>query len=1473
MRWTLWSAVVVVLLGLFTSIALLFPVVQTGMARMVSAWLKDTHGVDMRIERVAIKPFGPVRLRGVLVMDLHGDTLIAVDDLRLGGLHFGYRSGQLRARLVQLDHTRFRLVKALGDSTSNLTQLLDRFGSGSTDTSSGLSLITCRQVRVNDLRFTYDDANVQRTTYGVDVDHVNVLRADIAANDFRMEGDSIVTRLEKLAVREGCGFHLERLQGTTTLSGRGLRVEEMVLRTPGTALNGRLAFATENWRAYNDFYHQVNMRLDLDSSRVHFADIAYFATALEGVDMPMDVSGKVRGTVSELRGRGLKLRWGRSSSFEGDADLSGLPDVNALFMVIDAQHLRTDPADLAALPAPPFRERGTLRLPMEMERLGAVEFTGNFTGFLNAFTTLGRTSTALGTVRTDVTFDRDTVSGVFKLDGRVVTDGFELGRLVNDGTIGPLACDVRLHARGRDFAHAKAGLEGRVPLLTFNDYRITGITVKGDLEKDRFNGMLQCRDPQLDMDFKGLADMRRRLPRRKGRIYDVDFTAEIRHADLRALNIVHRDGWNSLSTTVRARGEIAPDSLKGYVRFENLWYCDASGDHDFGDAELRSSLQAGKPVIELTSAPIDATVRGEFVPTRLPDAFKSVVLSVFPSLADEVRYDHVEQNFDFDLTCKQPQALIDLLQVEMDLAPGARASGWFDSRTFDLSLDAWLPHISYGGFNGDSVRIITDKTLDVLAFSFRSARQRINDSTYVDGIDVTGKAYQDELEVNAAWAGSSHGAAGDLALQGMVNGPRSVEATLLPSRLWFGRGNWRNEKPAELEWDSTVVHVRHLELLNEGQRVVLDGTIGPGKNDALAFELADVRMENLQPYIGDPVLHGRVGGDGRLFALLGDPYLLSYLCVDSMAIGNEAVGDLRFSATWNEADRLIDVGGDLSRDSVKALGFTGRYSPADEGTVDLRLLMDRFDLAFLRTYMPEDLTGLKGWASGSIAIKGPVDDPHIEGSALVQDGGIGIAYLNTYYTFSDRVRVLDDLIMLDHATVTDNEGGTATVGMTLIHDNLDDWSYDVWGTLDHTLCLNTTAKDNELFYGKAYGSGTFNVSGSDDNLEISVDASAERGTRISMPLGGSTEVSAIDFVRFTRPGEDTVGVEGEVDLSGVALDMNVEVTQDAFFELIFDQTVGDVMSGYGQGNLRMLVTPSGEFSMLGRVDVMRGDYLFTLRNIVNKRFEVEQGGSITWYGDPFNATIDLDAVYRMKSPLYDIMPEKLDAYKQRVPVELVLHLDDRLTNPLTSFDVRLPSVDESVRSVVSSAWTIERERNRQIFGLLIMNRFLPTEESGGAGFNVGAAAGTTGAELLSNQVSNFLNQVSSAFDLGFNYRPGDSQVSDEWEIAVGTRALNGDLLITTNLGVQTATTASNGNTYVGDVLLEYLLTNDGRWRAKAFNQSNDQNLNQNDKSQFTQGLGIAYRREFNHFWRDLMRRKVKQSPTPPPVPPPPADGQ
>ena len=1459
LRWFGITVLVLALLGIAGALLLLWPPVQNKVVHWLGHKASEALGTEVRIGHVMLSPRGQLVFDGVYVADLQGDTLLAAGSLRVKALRIHPRAHVITAGGLELVNTRFALVTPKGGTKSNLTLLLDKLASSDTTSSGADWTIRCKRFQIDDLHFSYENTNTQRIPFGVDFEHVDVTQAYIAGRELAVVGDSIRALLYRFDLNEQSGLVVKELSGSTTITPRGITIEQLQLRTPASSAQGQLTFTTDSWTDYNDFNQLVRMKLQLDTSVIDFADIALFAPELEGVKYPIRLSGRVRGTVAELKGRGLSVAFGEHSRFTGSVEFSGLPDVANTFMILDVNDLTTDHRDLAQLPIPPFTQGGRLQLPAEVIQLGTIGFSGNFTGFTRAFTAYGKTTTALGVVNTDISYDRDTVTNNLSLKGRVISPGFDLGPLTGTSTLGPMAVNLRLKATGRNFKNLQADLEGTVPLLTLNGRRITNITTKGRLERDRFNGELTTDDEKLKMHFKGLADLRGRWP-------VVDFAAQVDHLDLRAMGFVETPGYNSLQMDITANGRFSPDSLLGTLAMRDISYCVGLTDHELGNVLLRSGREGGKNVLELDADFAHARVVGAFLPTKLLDLAANTVYSVFPALRNEVVYAHAEQDFTFTIVTGESKPILDLVAPGLFIAPGSTVEGSLDSRSFGIDLSANIPALRYGVSTFDSVTVILDKTLDVLVFSASSKRQTFKDSTWFQGTSVRGIAYQDEVEVALGWDDSNGGTNGHLDLVGQVRGLRSIDLDLLPSTLFFGRGNWSNPNVAHFVIDSSTVAVDSLILLNNGQRLALAGAISKDPTRALDFEVENVRLENLAPLLQGPALHGNLAGDGSVFDVYGKPYLTSYVCADSVMVTDKLIGDVKFAAGWSDKQGKIDLSGMITRGPVKALEFIGHLEPTNNNKLDVDLILDHFDLAFIEPFLPPAISGIQGRVTGTIDVTGQLDHPEVNGLVDMENAGLRINYLNTLYTFTHQVKIAPDMFALDLVTLHDQEGHTARIGGTILHNGLKDWNFNVWGTMDDLLVLNTTVNDNDRYYGKAYAKGDLEVSGSLDLLEITIDARTAPGTDIHFPVGGSTEVSNIGFVRFVH-NDSTAAEEQLVDLTGITLDMKVKVTPDAHFELIFDPTVGDIMAGRGRGDIEMNVGQTGDFRMLGGMEITEGDYLFTLRNVVNKRFEVIPGGRITWYGDPFDAQLDLQALYKVRAPLYDIMFEKNEAYKKRVPVDVLMRLRDKLMNPEIGFDVRLPSVDENIRTQVNSVLSTEQEMNRQVFALIVLNRFIQPQGNTGAGSPSagGGFARTSTSELLSNQVSNWLSKLSDDFDLGVNYRPGDNITQDELEVAVSTQLFNERLLLSTNLGVSYgAQTSNNANTLIGDFQVEYLITREGRLRAKVFSVSNDRNLTRTDQSPTTQGAGVAYREEFanlSELWQKLrnnFRTKEKE---------------
>ncbi len=166
----------------------------------------------------------------------------------------------------------------------------------------------------------------------------------------------------------------------------------------------------------------------------------------------------------------------------------------------------------------------------------------------------------------------------------------------------------------------------------------------------------------------------------------------------------------------------------------------------------------------------------------------------------------------------------------------------------------------------------------------------------------------------------------------------------------------------------------------------------------------------------------------------------------------------------------------------------------------------------------------------------------------------------------------------------------------------------------------------------------------------------------------------------------------------------------------------------------------------------------------------------------------------------------------------------------------------------------------------LMNKFYtpdyldsdPSQQERSAGYQMGV---TTASELLSNQLSRWLSQISSNVDVGFSYRPGDEVTTDEFELALSTQILNNRVTISANGNMGEKAKTNSNTSITGDFDVEVKLNPQGTLRLKAYSHT-DEKLVYN-ATETVQGVGISYQESFDTFkelwhkyFRFLNRKKI-----------------
>jgi hypothetical protein len=683
---------------------------------------------------------------------------------------------------------------------------------------------------------------------------------------------------------------------------------------------------------------------------------------------------------------------------------------------------------------------------------------------------------------------------------------------------------------------------------------------------------------------------------------------------------------------------------------------------------------------------------------------------------------------------------------------------------------------------------------------------------------------------------------------------------LHPSSVIISDMIW-NLSESKASFFADGLSVDGFKIQHEEQYATLNGLLHRNDDDGLQLVFHQLDLARFLTSTSNMTFSGTINGNLLLRDYYRDPLISSNIEIDNFAFNKAPLGTFRVNSLWNQEMEALTVTTLLSNNQKDQIRGFGLFHPKDQH-LDFQFNVDSLSVAFLDPFLNKVIQNIKGTASGKMYLKGPLTKPLLTGRAKLNDGQVSVNLLQTTYNLSDSVIFYPNEMRFKDMTITDRSGKNGKFRGSIYHNNFSNMVYNLRVDATNMLMLNTRLKDNPLYYGTVYGTGFMQLTGNSSNINIAINGRTRPNTQFFIPMQSSMEAAENNFIRFNNVGlnRNTADVKQEysVDLSGVKMDMDIEVTPDAQVQIIFDARLGDILESTGAGNIQIRLDRQGNVKFFGDYTIEEGEYLFSLQNLINKRFSINQGGTVKWQGNPYDAIIDITAVYKVRASLSDLLGPlasnsiNSSDLQRRVPVHCNLILSDMLQQPVIKFGIEAPTLDESREALILEYISSEEELNRQVLSLLLLNKFYTPEymrtTDNSASRNDNTALVTT-TEMLSSQISRWISTISNDLDVGVAYRPGDNITSEEFELALSTQVFNNRVTINGNVGYGKYQT--NTSKMVGDFDLDVKLNNTGTIRARAYTRSNDDLIY--ETSPTTQGIGLSFKEEFNNF-KDLLRK-------------------
>ncbi len=1429
--------------------------VQTLVSKRVAEKLSGELQTNISLSSVSYSFFKRVQVRDLYIEDLQGDTLLYSELTRVRFRYLRPERRQIEIARMVFENYYLNLVI---DSTGgvNLTFITDRLRKPHVPPEKK-NLLRIGTIEMTDGRFSLTRPSRPAEGKGVEFNDFHLRDLDISISELTSYMDTVTIDIRSLSAAESSGFRIDQLETLLTLGRKHMHFGDLRFKSAESDLNlPLLTFEFESWREFRHFSREVELQGHFNQSLVKMRELGYFAKGTEDILDHVVLDGRVSGPLSDFRGDDLFVTFDDNSTLAFDFMMIGLPDFRNTFLDFDFREMKTS---VPALTGILHQVQDTVRpTPYPWRNLGGIDFQGQFTGYPDHFVAAGYLATDLGKMILDLSFRPDTLGGL-DFNGRLRTGDFRLGEfLEQEDAVARLDMDVMTEGT-LDQGRIQASMNGHIDTLEIFRYAYSNIALDGTFTNETFNGGFRVSDPNIQLEFEGMMDF-------SGSVPEYRFRADVSRARPYYLKLISEDPETFVSFLVETDLSGSHiDELNGEIRLVNSLFVRNDAQVQVYNLNISARNTPDSSRFTVNSDLLDANVEGTYRLSTLPRSFKNLADQYMDVIPGPSPLNDTINRFTYEVHLKQLNQALEVFLPGLEVGRNSFISGSFRSGSNQMELQGDFPYLRAGMFRWNQLDVRSGSDPDHFSLQIRSDSMTFRNAYTMPGQGIDLTATNDTSRLTLTWEHPlGPGSRGQLDLNGSLThdslGRMGLVLNVEPADLYISGQQWEVE-PFDCLIRKEYLRINDLAVRSRLKHIIADGVISSSVGQSFQLEVKNLDLAQLSGLIDlHADLEGEITGQVRYRFTGGEPQILSDLNIDTLRFNQQYLGPTRFNAGWNPASQSIMMKLQSSSPEGRIVDVEGSYTP-DNQAVDFDIHLDQFRLRSLAPYLEGITEDPEGHLQVDLTLDGSIQQPELNGTIEFSEAAVTVSYLNTRYLLNDRVRVYNNNLYLEDFLITDPYGHTARINGSLSNRYFNDLYLNLRMEANNLMWMNTTARNNEDFYGTVFATGDITISGSPGSVNLQITATTENNTSLSIPLYTAREVKSIDFINFTdrEDPSDLPEILPQNRLKGLNMELEVEITPAAIVRLIFDPQVGDIIETGGRGNLRMDLSPQRGIQVFGDVELLRGEYLFTLQNVINKKFQIEPGGRINFNGSPTDASVDLEAIYTTRTSPYNLYPGDRtgqESLKKRIPVECRLNLQGELQSPTISPDIALPTADPETRDLLANSTSTEEELMRQFLSLLVINDFYSVTGFGGQ--DVGsvntAIAGVTASELLSNQLTNWLSQISDDFDIGVNYRPGDEISSDELELALSTQLLNDRIILSGNvdLGGQETnpSTGVQGNPYVvGDFDVEFKVTDN--ISIIAFNRARDELIF--ETAPYKQGVGVSYQEDFNTF-RQLINR-------------------
>lgn len=1492
------ATALILLVSLF--ILLQFSAVQTYIAGKLSDRVSKEIGYEIRIEKVQIRWFDYASLQNITIQDPDDHQMIKVEELLLDFKFTSLFKNPVVVEDAVLTVPHVKLFKN-EEGVLNMNKfiaIIRKYTMPKKKRNKKKKLIAFQlnNIHLVNGAFWYNDLQRPKMNESGRFDYNHFAFDSIYAdgNNLFILRDTFNVDINNLRGREiYLDFPIKNIETEFRMNNGKLEMGELTAKLGSSTITDLIRFEYNHVRNLSYFNDSVQFTLDLDSTQLTTQDLSIVAPALRRFTDTLLLSGELKGKMADLKWTDLDLEFGQNSRIQGELELEGLPDIHNTWIQADLKK--------AVFESPDIEIYAPQKYFKHFKKFGHIEVDSRFDGFPTDFVAYGDFKTDLGRFKSDLNFKIKEPEHLSSYNGKLTTYNFDIGTFLNRKYLGHISMSGKVKGVGFTINDADLTIDAKATSFEVKQHHYKNIVVDAEIKKGYFEGKLSVQDDFLKGKTRGKIDLRDQKNK-----FQIKTTVEEAH--LKKLGITKDSSFfkGQLALNFDWKGfdfkKIDIDEIRGKGKLENAHIYYGNKDIDLTDFGFRSTKVDSLRYLNIKSsyADIDLVGNYEFKSffNDISHFYKEVRWMLSHDKRDSTKFNDALANKQYDLNfevkVKKVNQLLDVFYPDVQVSNHTAITGQFhNGKNKLLNMYGAIEKVEYQDFEfyHDTIDINVSLENDgkgalgamLLKSGYQTYRKNeitkdaileviMFDNNLNFDLDVAQYGLDNELKVIGAFEVDNHEA--------------KVSFDPYGSFLRLDNKKWKITPHNQI---ITKDHFNDVSFQNFGlregkQKIDVTGGLSRNRRAILDVEMGNINVAYLQPIVKTKV-EGDLKGQFTFENIFHELKFESQVKVDDFAIDGFKLGHLEGGVSWIQNLHQLDVDLDITRDSTEIVALRGKYLAQDKvSPLQMYAEFDSTEISILEPYLFGHITNLEGSLHGKVDIRGTLKHPEFHGKTWVRNGALKVSYLNTKYYFQDYVYFNDDSINVKQLKMQDslrhfhpkqkNHYGILNGGIT--HNMFKDFKVDLNMYLKNILALNTTKLDNELYYGKAYGTGDVRLHGTFDDLHIDANKlTSEPGTEIVFISSGSGTVSKKEWIEFVSIEEaatnarDSIIQQNNKKVSGVHLKLGFDINSNAKATVVYDDEEFKVKQG--RGNIFMeFDTRDDELTMVGDYEILKGDYNFKFANVIDKEFKAVPGGTVSWSGDPYKGKLNLTAVYKLKTSLAPLMDTSTvdvnsSEINRQYPVLVLMKLTGQLLSPEIEFLIDFEdyprsfpgknggseSIEAAITQFKKKLEDNEQELNRQVFSLMVLQQ-LSYENSlqgeGGVGSNV--------TELIANQFSSLLSQVDENIEVDIDLNGLDEEAFQAMRVRLSLLTLGGKVKITRDGGFTNVDNSTDINSVVGDVTVEYFISDDGKFRIKVYNKTNQNTIStslQNTNSQLY-GASLLYTQSFSGL-KDLFKKK------------------